>query len=74
MKERSSDKMNQNLDYASHVREHEIFPPFRPGKKSVKNYYSFFLTNIFCSKKKHLAFGGEGKTVVIFYTFFLCSK
>jgi len=54
MKERSSDKMNQNLDQTSHVREHEkkvpyeqrehFFPSFWAKEKSIKNYYSFSLS------------------------------
>ena len=54
MKERSSDKMNQNLDQTSHVRGHKkkapygprehFFPSFRAKEKSIKNYYSFSLS------------------------------
>ena len=57
-KKRSSDKMNQNLDHASHVREHEkkhpmgrgkifLFPHFDQRKKSVKNYIIIILAYLY---------------------------
>ena len=68
MKERSSDKMNQNLDQTSHVRGHEKKAPYGPREhffplissqgKKYKKLLQLLLTSMYTSLLK------EGRVLI----------